>query len=111
MEQLINKVFGLLKDTCGRHIGDSGKVTVLQSEMIVQEKLDHSVKTQIVLMTTTVKWVSGIEGRLSMLDVEICKKDLPYGAPFSKLYEKIQETESRLNSCRKPIRESNAELE
>ena len=61
-------------------------------------------------MTTIVKWVSGIEGRLSMLDGRKSKTDLPYGAPFSKLTEKIQETEVCLNSCRKWMSETNEEL-
>ena len=68
------------------------------------------MKTQNVLMTTIIKWVSGIEGRLSMLDGGKSKTDLPYGAPFSKLTEKIQETEVRLNSCRKRMSETNEEL-
>ena len=115
----------LLKDRCGGQLGDSGEgdsstlqndgtnptlTSVLEELRKVQEKLDHSVETQNVLMTTIIKWVSGIEGRLSMLDGGKSKIDLPYGAPFYKLTEKIEQTESRLNTCRKRMRESNEEL-
>ena len=118
-------MFALLKDRCGGQLGDSGEgdsstlrndgtnptlTSVLEELRKVQEKLDHSVKTRNVLMITIIKWVGGIEGRFSMLDGGKSKIDLPYGAPFCKLTEKIEETESRLNTCRKWMRESNAEL-
>ena len=79
VEDLINKVFSLLKDRCGGQLGDSGEddsstlrndgtnptlTSVLEELRKVQEKLNHSVKTQNVLMTTIIKWVSGIEGML-----------------------------------------------
>ena len=79
MGQLINNVLGLLKDRCGGHIGDSGEgdsstlrndgtnptLSSVQEELTkVREKLDHSVKTQNVLMTNIVKWVSGMGGKV-----------------------------------------------
>ena len=38
------------------------------------------------------------------------RKVQQYGAPFYKVTEKIHETESRLNNCRKRMRELNTEL-